>query len=130
MRIRLSQSSGVPFYRQVQEQLADAIRAGVLASGSPLPSARQLAADLSVSIITVKQAYQGLEAAGLVHSQQGRGTFVAETAKAAAKAHLRKELAAEMDELVRRAAELNVEPDALEAMFTKAMTKSFQRRSR
>jgi GntR family transcriptional regulator len=130
MHVRLSQASGVPFYRQVQEQLADAIRAGVLAPGSPLPSARQLAADLSVSIITVKQAYQGLEAAGLVHSQQGRGTFVAETAKAAAKAQLRKELATEIDELVRRAASLHVEADALEAMFAKAMTKSFPRRSR
>ena len=129
MRIRLSQSSGVPFYRQVQEQLADAIRAGILAPGSPLPSARQLAVDLSVSIITVKQAYQGLEAGGLVYSQQGRGTFVAETAKAAAKAQLRKELAAEMDELVRRAASLNLEADALEAMFEKAVTKSFPRRS-
>jgi GntR family transcriptional regulator len=130
MHVHLSQASGVPFYRQVQEQLADAIRAGVLAPGSPLPSARQLAADLSVSIITVKQAYQGLEVAGLVHSQQGRGTFVAETAKAAAKAHLRKQLAGEMDELVRRAAGLNVEPDALEEMFAKALTKSFHRRSR
>ncbi len=82
----LNPANGIPFYRQIEADLAEKIRLGQLAPGSLLPSARQLAADLLVSVITVKQAYDALEESGMVYSQQGRGTFVAMGAAAAAKA--------------------------------------------
>ena len=77
--LQLSDASGVPYYRQVMDQLAAQIRSGALAAHSPLPSVRRLAVELKVSVITTRRAYADLEAAGLVVRHQGRGTFVAET---------------------------------------------------
>ncbi|MEZ4238519.1 MAG: GntR family transcriptional regulator [Myxococcota bacterium] len=58
--LTLSQASGVPFWRQIHDQLADRIRAGTLAPGEALPSVRALAAELAVSVITTKKAYEEL----------------------------------------------------------------------
>src|SRR5688500_9623081 len=121
MRFALSQANGVPFYRQLEAQIADGIRLGLLAPGAALPSVRQLAADLPVSVITVKKAYEGLEAAGLVVSHQGRGTFVAEAAAAAAGVRIEREIADRLREAVRRARAAGVDDDTLRAAFTAAM---------
>lgn len=90
--MHLDPTSGVPFYRQVEAHLAEQIRTAALAPGALLPSARALAAELLVSVITVKQAYEALEAAGLVYSQQGRGTFVAPAGADAARRQVREAL--------------------------------------
>lgn len=74
--IVLAQRSGVPYYRQVKDQIAEAIHAGRLPGGTKLPSVRQLAAALLVSAITIRRAYSELELAGLISRVQGRGTFV------------------------------------------------------
>lgn len=103
MKLTLSQASGVPFWRQLHDQLADRIRAGTLPPGAPLPSVRQLAADTLVSVITVKKAYDELEGAGLVRSSQGRGTFVADSAAASSRQVLLDQLAAELAGVVARA---------------------------
>jgi len=78
LSLELSQASGVPFYRQLEDQLADLIRSGRLSPGSRLPSVRDLAGQTLVSLITVRRAYADLEAAGLIVRRQGQGTFVAE----------------------------------------------------
>jgi GntR family transcriptional regulator len=75
--IHLSQASGVPFYRQIVDQLAGLIRSGQLPPNTRLPSFRELAPQLLVSLITVRRAYADLEAAGLIVCRQGQGTFVA-----------------------------------------------------
>ncbi|MCB9779229.1 MAG: GntR family transcriptional regulator [Alphaproteobacteria bacterium] len=77
-RIELSQASGVPFYRQLHDQLAASIQSGALPPGTLLPSVRALAQDTLVSLITVRRAYADLEAAGLIERRQGQGTFVTE----------------------------------------------------
>lgn len=99
----LDPTNGVPFYKQVQAHLAERIRAGELVPGSMLPSIRALAQELLVSVITVKQAYEALEAAGLVYSQQGRGTFVAEHGAAAARGQVRATLQARVVDAVAEA---------------------------
>lgn len=76
--LQLSEASGVPFYRQIEEQIAGLIRSGALRPDEMLPSVRELAAQLLVSLITVRRAYADLEAAGLVVLRQGQGTFVAQ----------------------------------------------------
>jgi len=63
-------------YDQIIAGLKREISEGRLAPGSALPSFRQLAADLMVSLITVKRAYQELENEGLIFRRQGLGTFV------------------------------------------------------
>lgn len=77
--IHLSARSGVPRYRQVINQIADAIRAGTLAPGARLPSVRELSVQLTLSLITVRRAYAELARAGLVVRRQGQGTFVADS---------------------------------------------------
>lgn len=101
--LKLNRASGVPFYRQLFDQIADRIHGGVLRPGDALPSIRELAASLVVSVITVKGAYEALEADGLIVSQQGKGTFVKEGVAAVSSAKLTKEISEELERAARRA---------------------------
>ncbi|MDO5286974.1 MAG: GntR family transcriptional regulator [Actinomycetia bacterium] len=76
MRIILSRTSGVPLYEQIVTQVREAIWSGDLPPGTALPSLRQLARDLEVSLITTTRAYNDLAAEGLIGNQAGRGSFV------------------------------------------------------
>ncbi len=66
-----------PLYEQIVEGLKREISEGRLPPGAPLPSFRQLAAELMVSVITVKRAYEELEREDIIYRKQGLGTFVA-----------------------------------------------------
>ena len=76
MDIIISNSSGRPIYEQITDQIKAAIVTGQLAEGEQLPSIRALANSLRVSAITTKRAYADLEAAGLIETVQGKGTYV------------------------------------------------------
>ncbi|MDU4698397.1 MULTISPECIES: GntR family transcriptional regulator [Paenibacillus] len=76
MDILLSHSSGEPIYLQIVSQIRDAILQGKLAPGTALPSIRQLAKELQISVITTKRAYNELEQEGLIDSVVGKGSFV------------------------------------------------------
>jgi GntR family transcriptional regulator len=76
IEIRLDLKSGVPFYRQVIDQVKAAIATESLSPGDRLPTVRQLAVDLSINPNTVSRAYTELELTGLVETQMGSGTFV------------------------------------------------------
>lgn len=75
-KMRIDAKSGVPFYRQITQQVRFAIARGDLAPGDQLPTVRQLAVDLSINPNTVIRAYRELEIAGVLETQQGSGTFV------------------------------------------------------
>jgi GntR family transcriptional regulator len=66
-----------PLYRQIVDGFKREISEGRLAEGAALPSFRQLAGELLVSVITVKRAYEELERDGIILRRQGLGTFVA-----------------------------------------------------
>ncbi len=74
---RLDLRSGVPVYRQIIDQVLAGIASGGLATGDQLPTVRQLAVDLSVNPNTVLRAYRELEIRGVLETQQGTGTFIA-----------------------------------------------------
>ena len=74
---RLDSSTGVPFYRQIIDQVLLAVGDGRLKAGAQLPTVRQLAVDLSVNLNTVAKAYREMEIRGIVQTQQGTGTFIA-----------------------------------------------------
>jgi GntR family transcriptional regulator len=74
---RLDERSGVPIYRQLIDQVMGGIASRTLAPGAQLPTVRQLAVDLSINPNTVIRAYRELEIRGLIETQQGTGTFVA-----------------------------------------------------
>lgn len=74
--MKIYQNSKEPLYKQIYEQFREQILKGELKSGEYLPSIRQLAADLRISVITTMKAYQLLEEDGLITSQQGKGYYV------------------------------------------------------
>ena len=76
MKIFLSNRSRDPIYQQIKLQIKEAIFAGDLREGDPLPSIRQLARDLRISVITTTRAYSDLAEEGFIESVQGRGFFV------------------------------------------------------
>ena len=76
MDIIISNSSGVPIYEQIEEQIKSQIITGDLLEGDALPSMRVLAKELKISIITTKRAYEDLERDGFIYSIAGKGCFV------------------------------------------------------
>lgn len=74
---RLDPGSGLPFYRQIIDQVLLAVADGRLEPGTQLPTVRQLAVDLAINLNTVARAYREMEIRGIVETQQGTGTFVA-----------------------------------------------------
>ncbi|MCL2825830.1 MAG: GntR family transcriptional regulator [Eggerthellaceae bacterium] len=77
MTIIIKNSSGMPIYEQIREQVKESILNDELNEGDMLPSIRQLAADLKVSVITTTRAYNELEQEGYVYNVQGKGCYVA-----------------------------------------------------
>jgi GntR family transcriptional regulator len=80
VRLQLDRESGVPVGTQLAWRLRAAIEGGELGPGDKLPSLRDAAAAADVNVNTVRAAYAKLEAAGIVTTEQGRGTFVAAVA--------------------------------------------------
>ncbi len=78
MELSIDSKSGVPFYRQIIEQVKYGIARGALSPGDQLPTVRRLAADLSVNPNTVIRAYREMELGGVLDTQQGSGTYVAD----------------------------------------------------
>lgn len=76
MRIIITNSAGKPIYEQIKEQVRAAILGDELHEGDLLPSIRQLARDLKISVITTTRAYADLEQEGFVTNVQGKGCFV------------------------------------------------------
>jgi GntR family transcriptional regulator len=113
--IHLSQASGVPFYRQIVDQLAGLIRSGQLPPSERLPSFRELAPQLLVSLITVRRAYAELEAAGLIVRRQGQGTFVAEAIENRSRRQALAEARALVASALLRARQLGLRGEALRA---------------
>ncbi len=80
LNFKLDFRSGVPIYVQIVEQVQQLLAAGQLNPGDQLPTVRQLASDIRVNFNTVARAYRMLDEAGLISTQQGRGTYILESA--------------------------------------------------
>ena len=76
MDIIISNSSGKPIYEQITSQIKEMIMNGTLKEGDSLPSMRNLAQQLRISIITTKRAYEELERDGFIDTFTGKGSFV------------------------------------------------------
>ncbi len=77
MNIFIDNKSGVPIYEQIYKQIKAQIISGALAEDDPLPSIRNLAKDLRISVITTKRAYDELEQEGFIYTIAAKGCFVA-----------------------------------------------------
>src|ERR1700733_5876840 len=100
---RLDAHSGVPVYRQLMDQVQAAIASGALAPADQLPTVRQVAVDLAINPNTVSRAYREMEIRGLLDTQQGTGTFIADRRVEYSKDERERQLAQLVGEFVSRA---------------------------
>jgi len=115
----ISQSDKRPMYLQIMEQIKRRIALGDWTEGQPIPSTRQLAADLQVSVITIKRAYLELEREGIIVTQQGRGSRVAPTPGLGLRIQ-EQELRKHLEQAIRLSAVLGIRPDELEDRLREA----------
>jgi DNA-binding transcriptional regulator YhcF (GntR family) len=99
---RLNAHSGVPVYRQLIDQVLSAVALGTLRAGDQLPTVRQVAVDLAINPNTVMRAYREMEIRGILDTQQGAGTFVAEPAAEAPKEERARQMTLLVSEFVTR----------------------------
>ena len=89
--MKISKTNGIPIYKQIADAFRTDILAGKYEQGEYLPSIRELARDLRISVITTMKAYEQLEAEGLVTASQGKGFYVnAQDSEMLKEQHLRK----------------------------------------
>jgi GntR family transcriptional regulator len=114
MVVELDFRSHIPIYVQIVERIKHLVATEVLVPGDQLPTVRQLAADLRVNFNTVARAYRILDEAGVISTQQGRGTYVLEPLPPERATRLRQRA---LDALVRSflidADRLGFEPDEI-----------------
>ena len=127
-RFRLDASTGVPFYRQIIDQVLLGVADGRLRAGEQLPTVRQLAVDLSVNLNTVAKAYREMEIRGIVQTQQGTGTFVSDRAPEGRTAERKKALDRLVEEtLVRAASKGFTEDETVRAFAERALARAARR---
>lgn len=85
MLLRLNQSSGVPLYVQLMDQIKHAIETGELQAGEQLPTIRKVAEDLVMNANTVARAFRELEHEGVIELRHGSGAFVSDSVVSRAK---------------------------------------------
>jgi GntR family transcriptional regulator len=115
----ISQSDKRPMYLQIMEQMKQRIAVGDWAEGQSIPSIRQLAVDLQVSVITVKRAYLELEREGIIVTQQGKGSRVSSSPGLGAKLR-EQELDQHLEHAMRIAGLLGLRPRELEHRLREA----------
>lgn len=115
--IQVHPKSPVPIFSQVKGEIARQITLGRLRAGEPLPSIRDLAAELIVNPNTVARAYRELEREGWVRTRQGQGTFVAEDAGAPPDRARDRRLDEAFDRAIGEALRRGLDEDAVRAAF-------------
>jgi GntR family transcriptional regulator len=109
--ITLSPGNPDPMYKQVTDQIKDAIAAGDLKPNDRLPSVREMSEALKVSAITVKRAYLDLETEGYILTRAGLGSFVAEVDRGVLRDRKLGELRTEMRRIVRTGSKFGITAD-------------------
>jgi GntR family transcriptional regulator len=109
--IEIDLESDVPIYAQIMDRIRALVREGDLSTNSPLPSVRQLAADLEINPNTVARAYSLLEREGLVTTARRRGTLIAPAARNVAHKTVSSRLEEAIDRVLDTAASLGVDVD-------------------
>ncbi len=114
----LSAAGPGTLYQQIVDGLTREVSEGRLRPGTALPSFRQLAGDLLVSVITVKRAYDELEREGIIYRRQGLGTFVATSAPDRSREAKTERARTLMRDAIREASEAGLGPRDLLTLFT------------
>src|SRR5277367_2687664 len=126
--IIISQSDGRPLYLQIMEQIKQRVAVGEWARGAEIPSIRQLAVSLQVSVITVKRAYLELEREGVIATQHGKGSIVASDPALSSRLY-DEELAEHLDQVARLGELLGLSKNELASRLHEATVRFAERRT-
>jgi len=122
----ISQTDKRPIYLQIMDQIKQRVAVGDWTEGQPIPSIRQLAADLQVSVITVKRAYLELEREGVIVTQQGKGSQVAPNPGLGTRLQ-EEELKKHLEQAIRLAEMLGLRPKELEGRLRETGDRRMER---
>jgi GntR family transcriptional regulator len=122
IRFRLDARTGVPAYRQLVDQVRQAVRLGVLKPGDRLPSVREVVTQIAINPNTVHRAYRELEVAGLADGKPGLGTFVLESeSTAVALPERTRELLGELRSWVESARKAGLDDEGIRGLVSASM---------
>ena len=113
----LNPTSGVPLYLQLQQQLQQRILSGQLPDGAPLPSVRELSAQLHINPLTVVKVYQNLEKTGFVETRRGIGSFVSHQSPALRMDARRRQIGPAIEQLVVEALHLGLGQEEIQSLL-------------
>ena len=117
MHIVISNSSDLPIYAQIREQVKEQILTGELAENETLPSLRQLARDLKISVLTTTRAYNELEQEGFITSRQGKGFFVMSSGSNLIREQLIKEVEKNLNNAILAAGRIPMSDDEIVSLL-------------
>ena len=117
MRIIINNSSMIPIYEQIMEQIKLLIRNGELKENDNLPSVRSLSKELKISALTVKKAYDSLEEEGFTVTIHGKGTYVAAVNKQLLLEEQKKELEADLEQAISKGRRYGISDEEIRSLF-------------
>lgn len=117
MHIIINNSSMVPIYEQIVDQVKTLIRNGELKEGDNLPSVRSLSKELKISALTVKKAYDTLEAEGFTVTVHGKGTYVATINTELLLEEQKKELEADLELAIQKGRRCGISDEDIRSLF-------------
>lgn len=117
MHIIINNTSMVPIYEQIMEQIKVAIVSGELVEDTILPSVRALSKELKISALTVKKAYDNLEQEGFTVTVHGKGTFVATVNPELQQEERRKELEMDLEQVVSKGIRCGLSREEIRSLF-------------
>lgn len=117
MKLIINNSSMQPIYEQIVAQIKGEIMHGTLKEGEMLPSVRTFSKELKVSALTVKKAYDALEAEGFVVTVHGKGSFVATTNQELMLEEKKKEVEADLELAIRKGRSCGMSNEEIAQLF-------------
>jgi len=117
MKIIISNSSSTPIYEQIKNTIINQIITGELEEDESLPSIRNLAADIKISVMTIKKAYDELEQEGYIVSKQGKGTFVASKNTELIKEQAKKDIESHIFKIIEISNKFNINKKEILELF-------------
>lgn len=117
MRIIINNSSMIPIYEQLADQIKTLIRNGELKENDNLPSVRTLSKELKISALTVKKAYDTLETEGFTVTVHGKGTYVAAVNRQLLLEEQKKEVEADLELAVQKGRRYGISDEDIRSLF-------------
>ena len=117
MKIIINNSSMVPIYEQIIEQIKAMIINGILKENDILPSVRSLSKELKISALTVKKAYDYLEEVGFTVTVHGKGTYVGAANQEMLKEEQRKEVESDLEKAIQKGLRSGMSKEEMKELF-------------